>query len=350
MLDWRSLTPLSDAELAAHDVAAVNLACADGLPGAEAIDAPGCLQTLDRWAVGIRRVTERAIETSYRRDPARYDHSVSLFRVVRMVAALQKDCEVRYDPAKIGAKPTDPFDFHEHFVHGPIQGPGGTCATLPILLAAVGRRLGYPIRLVKAKCHMFARWDDPATGERFNIDWSQQGLMNTPPDDRYRLWPYPINDEEERLYGYLKSLTPREELAQFVARRGYRWWDVGQYRRAVAALLVAVEVDRSDAMYPVMVREYTDLWDRHLRRRRPSGFPKMEIRVHPEHRRWPVVPWDLEKKIRFLEAAEELLDKPDLIRDYWDPLRQGRPTTGPRPLPRLIEVDCTGGGPCSTQP
>ena len=64
--DWQALTRLSDEQLGRYDIAAVNLACAVGLPGAEVIDAEGCLKALDAWARGVRRVTERSIDTEFR--------------------------------------------------------------------------------------------------------------------------------------------------------------------------------------------------------------------------------------------------------------------------------------------
>lgn len=144
MLDWRHLRELSEAELAKYDIAAVNLACAAGLPGAERIDNSHCLRTLDDWADTVKRWTDAAFDEFFRPDPGGFRHSEPYFRIVALVTALQRHCGVKYDPNKIGAKPEDRFDFDEMFVHGVLQVAGGTCATLPIVYAAVGRRLGYP--------------------------------------------------------------------------------------------------------------------------------------------------------------------------------------------------------------
>lgn len=59
MLAWRQLTDLPEAELARCDVAAVNLACAEGLPGAERLDVPACLHTLGKWTKRVHRETAR---------------------------------------------------------------------------------------------------------------------------------------------------------------------------------------------------------------------------------------------------------------------------------------------------
>ena len=241
--DWRELCNLSNEELGRYDIAAVNLACAVGLPGSEVIDAAGCLNALDSWAVGIRRATEHALKTVYYRDPARYDHSEPLFRMVKLALTLRNQCGVYYNPAKIGAKPDDPFDLDEQYIYGAIQGPGGTCATLPMVYAAVGRRLGYPIKLVLAKNHLFCRWEDPITSERVNIEGTNLHGVDSYSDDYYRKWPYPISAVEEEQCRLLKSLTPREELATFIYSRGTQWRQAGNFRRAIAARAAAALVD-----------------------------------------------------------------------------------------------------------
>jgi hypothetical protein len=207
------------------------MACAAGLPGAEGIDYDGCSKCLDDWAVGIGELTAKGL-AAFRGHPGRYDHSEPLYRMVTLVTGLKKYCGVRYNPTKMGAKLSDPFDPDEQFVYGAIQGPGGTCATLPVLYAAIGRRLGYPVRLVRTKGHMFCRWDDPTAGVSLNIEGTNDVGMNYHPDDYYRAWPEPMIESEERACGFLRSLTPRQELAEFVSRRGLIWRERGNDRRA----------------------------------------------------------------------------------------------------------------------
>src|SRR5262249_50888264 len=154
----------------------VNLACAMGLPGAEKIDVQACLRTLNSWTKTVRRWTDAGYQEFYLRNPAEFSHSAAHFRIVALVTALQRHCGVRYDPVKIHATPDDPFDLDEEFIHGVIQGRGGTCAAMPVIYAAVGRRLNYPIKLVGTRTHLFCRWDDPRTGERLNIEGAGDGF------------------------------------------------------------------------------------------------------------------------------------------------------------------------------
>jgi hypothetical protein len=344
---WHDLIHLSDHELARYDVAAVNLACAVGLPGAEAIDFGGCLKCLDQWAEGIGSLTEKGLAT-FRNHPERYDHSEPLYRMVTLVTGLKKYCGVQYNPAKRDAKLSDPFDLDEQFVYGAIQGPGGTCATLPILYAAIGRRLDYPIRLVHAKRHMFCRWDDPTTSVSLNIEGTNEVGMNYHPDEYYRAWPEPITESEERAYGFLKSHTPRQELADFVSRRGLIWWQRGNCRRALAAYLLAQSLDRESQLGAARVQVLTSEWEQKLRRRFPPGFPKVEIIADPRRARWPWVPWASELQLRCLEAIEDVLNDPDHEQLWWAPLRAGRKPL--RRVPEKITTDRTKEQVCSTQP
>ena len=46
MRDWHELAQLSESDLAKVDIAEMNLSCAAGLPGAERMDAPLCLERI----------------------------------------------------------------------------------------------------------------------------------------------------------------------------------------------------------------------------------------------------------------------------------------------------------------
>lgn len=338
--DWRDLARMTDAELEHVDLAVMNLACAAGLPGSEAIDVPGCLDTLDRWAIGVGRWTEQNLDVLYRPKPEVYDHSENLFRAVMLVKLLQKFCGVRYNPAKTEPKWSDPFEMIDVFVHGVIQGPGGTCANLPLIYAAVGRRLGYPLRVVKTKGHLFNRWDDPRTGERFNLDGATRaGSVNSHPDDRYRVWPLPVNDDEVRQFGYMKSMTRREELATCIGKRAHQWVENRNYRAAVQTYLTATELDRDHVLYPWEVRRTADAWELALWDRRPPGFPDVQVGLDEGRRRWPVLPWELEVRLRYLEVLEEVLDDPESEQKWWAPLRTGwTPETKPPVRIRVSRV------------
>lgn len=319
---WRDLTRRTDDNLGECDIAAVNLACAEGLPGADAIDVVGCLQRLDEWSDAVRSYTHLVLPQFHRR-PHEYENSEAYFRALCLITVLQRDLGVRYNPAKIPADA--PFDTADSFIHGVLQGDGGTCATLPVVYAAVGRRLGYPIRLADARGegmgHLFARWDDPRSGERFNIEASGRG-MGTPDDNYYRTGRYAeTTPVAEVAGGHIRSQTPRQELAGFLAARAWRWSDVKNWWQCVDSWAWATAMGETATCRNALKRAMNE-WYREQEARKPLGFP--EVRGRCTDRMFP--PWfslDLEKQIVGLTAVHHLLTDPRLETKYWRRMRQG---------------------------
>jgi hypothetical protein len=322
------------------DIATVNLAVAVGLPGWEEIDASSCLETLDRGAAEIGAYTESVLDI-YRRDPGQYGHSEAYFRVLVMITVLQRDFGVQYNPEKI---PVDaPFETADSFVHGAVQGRGGTCATLPVLYSAVGRRLGYPIKLVSARVgdvasHLFARWD--GGGERFNIEATAQGLT-CPPDEYYRTGRYELSPEAERQGRYLESKTPRMELADFVFQRALVWEDAGNRRRCVEGLCWACALDPENVLYQNALNSRLDEWTRWTNEQKPPGFPPKVWITPPPKRLFPdTLPVSFERELLGLLAVENMLLDPVWGRS-WEAMRRGA-WTGPTPTEANAEYDESG--------
>jgi hypothetical protein len=115
---------------------------------------------------------------------------------------------------------------------------------MPVLYIVVGRRLGYPLRLVRAKEHLFARWEEPG-GERFNIESTSRGF-SVRDDEFYRKWPKPITDDEVERGFYLRSLRPREELSEFLCNRGNCLRDNMAFLEAARAFSYAATLTPDD--------------------------------------------------------------------------------------------------------
>lgn len=169
----QDLINLPARDLAKVDIVTVNLACAEGLPGSETIDRKAVRDTLDRWARAISVVTVHDLK-HFQEEPEVYDNSYEQFLVRVMLRCLVQHLGVHYNDEQ----KTNPSlaKSQDQFVHGLVNGTGGTCASLPTLFVAVGRRLGYPLKLVQSAHHYFARWDDPVTGVSFNIEAHQDGF------------------------------------------------------------------------------------------------------------------------------------------------------------------------------
>jgi len=106
---------------------------------------------------------------------------------------------------------------------------------MPVLYVALGRRLGYPVfswppRAISLSAGKAARAPEPeATGRG----------MNHYDDQHYREWPFPVSDQEIAENGYLKSMTPAEELAAFLSIRGACLRANGRHQEAMEAFMQA---------------------------------------------------------------------------------------------------------------
>jgi hypothetical protein len=330
MLHWRPLVGLTDEQLATHDIALVNLACAADLPGAEGIDQDACAFKLDYWSRRVRQYTEAALP-NFRRKRWDYRNSEGYFRALCMITVLQRDLGVRYNPAKIPEEV--PLEVADTFVHGAILGEGGTCASLPVLYVAVGRRLGYPLKLATTRVkdkpwgHLFVRWDDPA-GERFNIEGTNRGLTSEP-DDYYRTGIFEITPEQEEKGCLLRSLTPRQELAGFLAERGHRWLDTTNWRRATESFSWALALYPENRMIWNRLCWTMDDWNDALKQRIPHGFPILVTWLAPTRRFPASLPFQQEKNVLYLEAVENMLNDRELDAKYWEPMRRRSPLYRP---------------------
>jgi len=158
----------------------------------------------------------------------------------------------------------DSFSFADSrvaFIHGmipapgqsPADTPGGTCASMPVMYVAIGRRLGYPLKLVATDGHVFLRWvgqdhPNPAWREQFNIDGAGYGISSLD-DEYYMTWPHRLTDQQVRANRYLIPLAPAEELVQFLAARGHCGIDNGQTIFAARCYENAVRQDRTRQAY-----------------------------------------------------------------------------------------------------
>ncbi len=213
---------LRDDQLQRFDIAQLNLLAAQDLPGCEGQDVEKLLTQLDDWTRRVRIETSRN-EHRFREHPEQYENSEAYFRMGMLVTVLQQDFGVRYNPDLIApaarATPETDKDFLSNcanvFLTGILRDRIGTCASMPALYVAMGRRLGYPVKLVSARDHLFVRWENER--ERRNIEGTSQGIV-CHPDEYYVQWRK-ISDAEIKSGWQLKSLSPREELAVFLLTR-----------------------------------------------------------------------------------------------------------------------------------
>jgi hypothetical protein len=235
------------------DIAAVNLACASGLRDAENIDIPAYLTQLDAMAQAVQKQTERSWRL-FRIKPAEFQHSENVFRIFTMEHVLRMQFQVKYNPlvkeATSGGKSISSARSYEVFIHGILDPANrtGTCSSLPTFSVAVGRRLRYPLKLVRAPNHTFFRWENES--ERFNVQHTAAG-SEIWPDERYHDWPQKWDAEmlamNQRCRIWLHSLTPAQEVSKFLCNRALILRDGQRFEEALDALRAARRYDADNA-------------------------------------------------------------------------------------------------------
>lgn len=252
------LLALPESKLTTIDIALMNLLCTEGLPGADNLNQKSLLAQLDTWASRIRTETERH-SYRFRANPSEFEHSEAFFRMLMMTVVVQEDFKVRYNPARATASGADSANdgFFQNsrdiFLHGLLSGDRtGTCSSMPVLYAALGRRLGYPLKLVTTKGHLFVRWESAT--ERVNAEITNTGI-NRFDDNYYKQWPFEVSEDEVKAEGYLKSLNVREELAVFLSTRGLCLMEAGRRSEAAESFANAARLAPSVAGYKSMTAQ-----------------------------------------------------------------------------------------------
>jgi tetratricopeptide (TPR) repeat protein len=245
-------------DIARYDIATTNLLCASGLPGAEDMD---ILEYLRRLAV-LTDLALRKIERDlprFRRDPAQFRFpkpvSESFYRIINLVSALQFDAGLRYSPERKEENPA-PYSSKDLLINGLLSDQRiGTCNSIPVVLVAVGRRLGYPLYLTATCQHVIARWE--GGGERFNIDASCPGGFHDHDDDHYRSFPTPMRQVHVESGYYLRNFAPADETALFLFSRAWVLEDHKRFEESLPAWAKCCFLAPTEPIYPRRAYEVT---------------------------------------------------------------------------------------------
>ncbi|MSR58313.1 MAG: hypothetical protein EXS05_11665 [Planctomycetaceae bacterium] len=268
LLSLEQFLGLQVAGLDSCDILTRNLCAGRGLPGTENSTPDVWFPKRDQW---IGRIKFEICRHLYRFDsqanqeptPYSYGNSLARFFCWHMLQVLQVHCGVRYQPDR-KFKP-DFCQPRDVFVHGIMDddGEGGTCASMPVVYVSVGRALGFPVYLVETRGHAFFRWDDPKgttirwenpdlvlwiPPDRFNIEGSGEGIAYYT-DSYYTQWPELWTEIDIRHGKYLRSMTPKEELAGFLIERGECFWDLGNKVEALKSYYFARQLAPDDERY-----------------------------------------------------------------------------------------------------
>lgn len=159
-----------------------------------------------------------------------------MFKGVYLGIAIQQDFKCGYNQTLIDSGAMDDRqstrffrDSSDIFINGLIEKSKGSCASLPVLMVALGRRCNYPLYLVGCGGHVFARWDDAT--ERINLEITNTGVSSHD-DEYYKKWPRPISEKEAMEERQLKNYTGKEMLGIFSSLRAACLKEHRRYREA----------------------------------------------------------------------------------------------------------------------
>lgn len=206
------------------DIARMNLLCAEGLRGSENLDVEDCLRTLAAWTDHVERETKRNFH-HFLKQPKTFNNSIPYYQLGMMGTVLAEDLRIQYHPERerqLLEKPINQQTIEDEnvffsssadvFIHGLLTGQHyGTCASMPFLYVAVGRRLGYPVTIAARKYHLYLRYEG-GNGEHLNMEATENRGFATPTDEEYRHGNYPMTQEEIDGCGWLRPLSNKEIL------------------------------------------------------------------------------------------------------------------------------------------
>jgi hypothetical protein len=242
---FKDLLALTPEQIERCDIGLMNLLCAEGLPGAENLDVQGCLKKLDGLAKYVQAETQRHAYR-FNEHPEQFRDSLGYFRMMMLGTVLVQDLGVQYNPKLAvpqmeGEIPTlgDTANSQDVFIHGLLgENRTGTCASMPVLVVAIGRRLGYPVNLAGAKYHLYVRYEE-LNGRHFNVEPTVSEGFLTPDDGEYRTGQFAATGEEIQDHSWLRPLSNGEIFSGFLRHRAICLGDAKRYEEAKQMLLLA---------------------------------------------------------------------------------------------------------------
>jgi len=227
------LMALSDAELEKVDVVEMSVAVAREIPGCENLNYQHYKQIVDGWAGDVRRWMPAA-EVNFHISPQQWRSDINFFRLGLLATYLTRERGIRYAEKYSQEQKEGKNSRYEDpgavLVHGLVDTLRGTCATMPVLHVAIGRRLGWPVSLAAVGPHYVCRYDDGKVHYNIEATYTGPGFVSDSDED------YIKNDHLPRKAvttgSDFRSLTVREMLGVFIGMRARYYWDTGQYDAA----------------------------------------------------------------------------------------------------------------------
>lgn len=146
---------------------------------------------------------------------------------------LFRDYKLEYDLA-------DPYamKLENRSIKGILDSKKGSCITMPMLYMAIAQRMGYPVYPVATPDHNFLRYVDPKLKKQ-NIEATSNGGYSP---DKVLIKELEVSEKGIKSGAYMKTLTYREYLAEFLSHNGSYWAQQGNFEKALDYLEKATEI------------------------------------------------------------------------------------------------------------
>jgi hypothetical protein len=118
----------------------------------------------------------------------------------------------------------------------------------------------------------------------------------------------------------MQSQSPREELAGFLAQRGFCWQQLGRYKEAAEAFIWAGVLASAHRLHQEDALTVFDLWRKRNDAQLLPNCPRIQV-VLPPKRRLPEVPEGIEANLICCEVLESKLRDPEFVEKVVRPLR-----------------------------
>ena len=227
------LMALSDAGLEQVDIVEMSVAVAREIPSCENLDYQHYKQVVDGWANDVRRWMTTT-EINFQKSPQEWRNDINFFRLGLLATYLTRERGIRYHEKYSQDQKAGKNSKYEEpgavLVHGLIDTLRGTCATMPVLHVAIGRRLGWPVSLASAGPHYVCRYDDGKVHYNIEATYTGPGFVSDSDQDYIKNDGLP--QKAVTTGSDFRSLTAREMLGVFVGMRARYYWDTKKYAAA----------------------------------------------------------------------------------------------------------------------
>lgn len=233
-------------------------------------------QVVNRYIAGNHR--------DWQQNPERYKNQYGEYCLSNLLGVVLHKFQIGYKPGKLDGANPDLF-----FVNGLLNTKQGTCMSMHMLLVMLAQEVDLPIHGVIGGDHLFCRWDDGKY--RANIEATDGGTKES--DENYAS-KLGLAQSQLKDTVYLRNLTRRQMVGQFLYARAIYWHSRKNYIEAAKDAHQALELTGNDpqmiafarSMEEQMVAQYS--MPPHLMKKNEKSTPENDPLYYVKNRDNPV--------------------------------------------------------------